>query len=51
MSIHVPKYVDLPEDKLVSYQRAAEWGKRDKEKKEDKNAKKQEKLKKQSASK
>jgi len=28
MSVHVPDYVDLPEDKLVSYERALKWAKK-----------------------
>lgn len=34
MSIHVPSYVDIPKDKLVSYQRAVQWAKRLEEKEE-----------------
>lgn len=30
MSVHVPDYVDLPEDKLVSYERALQWSKKQK---------------------
>ncbi|WP_075084729.1 agmatine deiminase family protein [Mariniblastus fucicola] len=33
MSIHVPSYVPLPDDKLVSYQRAVDWAKKQEAKK------------------